>query len=465
MAERSIAARRRTSLASGVSWTDTKFVFLEVIHASVAHCNMVPASLRYNWYMQLRYRFRIYPTPGQRQALARTFGCARVVYNDALRARQTAYQDGQPYLRSGDLQKQLVTHAKTTPEREWLAGAPVGVLQQAIRDLDAAYKNFFEYLKARKQAIAQGRKPPRRVGPPKPKRKHGPQAARYTRSDRFKVLDNGRLRLPKVGEVEVRWSRSLPSDPSSVTVVLDAAGRYSASFVVTTAADETLPPLESEVGIDLGLTHFAVTSDGTKVAAPRFLRRAARKLKRLQRALSRKQKGSANRNKARVKVARQHAHVADTRRDWHHKLSTQLIRENQAIYVENLAINGLARTRLAKSVHDAGWSQFLTLLEYKAQRYGRTFAKVDRWFPSTRMCNTCGAIGEKKPLHVRAWTCVCGTTHDRDINAAMNILAEGRSDNENARRAGIRPGAIPAPRKETGTHRKRPKAQAGISAL
>jgi putative transposase len=222
------------------------------------------------------------------------------------------------------------------------------------------------------------------------------------------VLDNGRLRLPKIGDVPVRWSRSLPAEPSSVTVIRDAAGRYFASFVVQTTEDETLPETDSEVGIDLGLTHFAVLSDGTKVAAPKFLRRAARKLRRLQQDLSRKTKGSNNREKTVVKVARAHARVADTRRDWQHKLSTRIIRDNQAVYVEDLCVVGLGRTRLAKSVHDAGWTSFTGMLEYKAARYGRTFGRVDRFFPSTRMCSVCGRVGQKLPLNVREWRARAG---------------------------------------------------------
>lgn len=367
-----------------------------------------------------------------------------MVYNDALAARREAHANGEAYPRSGELQKQLITEAKKTPERAWLSDAPVGVLQQAIRDLDTAYRNFFDSL--------AGKRKGRKAAPPRFRsRKDRRQAVRYTKSDRFKVLDNGRLRLPKVGDVEVRWSRELPSAPSSVTVIVDAAGRYFASFVVTTTEDEVLPPSESEVGIDLGLSHFAVLSDGTKITAPRFLRRAARKLKRLQQDLSRKRRGSQNRKKAVVKVARAHARVADTRRDWQHKLSTKLIRENQAVYVEDLCVVGLGRTRLAKSVHDAGWSQFVTMLEYKASRYGRTFARVDRWFPSTRMCSTCGALTEKLPLNVRTWSCPCGTRHDRDVNAAKNVLAEGRSESRNDRGAQVRPAAMPAPRREAVT--------------
>ncbi len=178
----------------------------------------------------------------------------------------------------------------------------------------------------------------------------------------------------------------------------------------------------------LGLSTFAALSDGRKLDNPRFARRAERKLARAQRALARKRKGSKNRAKARARVARCHARVRDTRRDWLHQQSTRIIRDNQAVYVEDLAVAGLARTRLARSVHDAGWSTFVGMLAYKAARHGRVFGKVDRWFPSTRRCSACGLVGEPKPLHVRAWTCPCGAVHDRDVNAAINILAAGRAD-------------------------------------
>jgi len=396
--------------------------------------------------VQLRYSFRVYPTAGQQQSLARAFGCARVVFNDGLRARQEARENGLPYVSDGDLSKRVITEAKKTEARAWLGEVSAVVLQQALADLNTAYRNFFHSL--------SGKRKGRKVAPPRFRsRKDNRQAIRFTANARFKVLGNGRLRLPKIGDLSVRWSRPLPSAPTSVTIVRDAAGRYFASFVVTMTQDETLPPVESEVGIDLGLTHFAVLSDGSKVAAPKFLRRAARKLKRLQQGLARKQKGSANRRKAVVKVARAHARVADTRRDWHHKLSTTIIRDNQAVFVEDLAVAGLVRTRLARSVHDAGWAQFTAMLEYKAARYGRTFARVDRWFPSTRMCSQCGAVSSKVPLNVRSWTCPCGAIHDRDINAARNIRAAGRVD-LNDRGAQIRPGAIPAPRGEAVTHRK-----------
>ncbi|MDX5563792.1 RNA-guided endonuclease TnpB family protein [Streptomyces sp. ID05-04B] len=376
--------------------------------------------------MQLRYQFRIYPTLGQRQALARTFGCARVVYNDALRIRKEAHAAGEPWSKSGDLSKLLITQAKRTPERAWLSNAPVGVMQQALRDLDAAYRNFFDSLSGK-------RKGPKAGEPRFRSLRSNRQAARYTRSDAFRVRPNGKLFLPKVGEVSVRWSRNLPSDPTSVTVIKDAAGRYFASFVVQTDPSEVLPEATDEVGIDLGLTHFAVLSDGRKVSSPKFLRRAERKLKKAQQALSRKAKGSSNRKKAVTRVARLHARVADARRDHHHKLSTTIIRENQAVYVENLSVKGLARTRLAKSIHDAGWAQFVSMLEYKAIRYGRTFGKVDRFLPSSQTCHVCFVIDGPKPLNVRTWTCeACQTTHNRDVNAARIVLAAGRAERENA---------------------------------
>lgn len=394
--------------------------------------------------MQLRYNFRVYPDAVQRTALAQAFGCARVVFNDALRLRQQVRQAGEKYVSDGDLSKLVITQAKDTPERAWLGEVSSVVLQQALADLNTAYRNFF--------ASISGKRKGRKVAPPRFRsRKDNRQAIRFTKNSRFKVLDNGLLRLPKIGDLSVRWSRVLPSEPSSVAIIKDAAGRYFVSFVVQTTGDETLPPVDSEIGIDLGLTHFAVMSDGTKVTAPKFLRRAARKLKRLQQALSRKTKGSNRRKKAVGHLARAHARVADTRRDWQHRLSTSIIRDNQAVYVEDLCVVGLGRTRLAKSVHDAGWASFTGMLQYKAARYGRTFGRVDRFFPSTRMCSDCSRINDKMTLDVRAWDCPCGSHHDRDTNAAINIKAAGQAD-FNDRGAQVRPGLVPAPRGEAVTH-------------
>jgi len=371
--------------------------------------------------MQLRYNFRLYPTPGQRIALAKAFGCARVVYNDGLRIRQEAFKAGLPYIKDADLQKQVITEAKKTPERAWLSEVSSVVLVQSLNDLHKAYRNFF--------ASVTGKRKGPKIAPPKFKsRKDNRQAIRFTRNAKFAITAGGKLRLPKIGDVKVKWSRALPAEPSSVTVVKDSAGRYFASFVVEVPG-EPLPETTGEVGIDLGLTHFAVLSNGKKIASPKFLRRAERRLRKAQKALSRKQKESNNRAKARLRVAKLHAKVADARRDFAHKLSTAIIRENQAVFVEDLSVSGLARTRLAKSVHDAGWGQFVAMLEYKAARYGRTFARVNRFAPTSQVCSACGALDGPKPLHIRSWTCKeCGTVHARDVNAAKNILAAGRAE-------------------------------------
>jgi transposase len=288
--------------------------------------------------VQLRYNCRLDPQPRHRAALGKAFGCARVVFNDGLAARRDAHQAGQPYLTDAELSARL-TAAKVTPQRVWLTEVSAVVLQQALADLNTAYRNYFASLNGTRKGPT--------IGPPRFRsRKDSRQAIRFTANARFTVLPDGKLRLPKIGDVPVRWSRPLPSEPSSVTVTRDSAGRYFASFVVQ-AGSRLLPEAQSVVGIDLGLKHFAVLSDGRKITAPRFLRRAEIKLRRAQRALSRKQKGSRNRDKARVAVARAHARVADARRDFCHQLSTALIRENQAVAVENLAVKGLARTRLA----------------------------------------------------------------------------------------------------------------------
>jgi len=394
--------------------------------------------------VQLRYNYRLYPTPGQRAALARAFGCARVVFNDGLRARQEAFAAGLPYLTDRELSARL-TAAKATPDRAWLREVSAVVLQQALVDLNAAYRNFF--------ASATGQRPGPKVAQPRFRsRKDRRQVIRFTRNAGFSVSRGGRLRLPRIGDVPVRWSRKLPSVPSSVAVIKDAAGRYFASFVVETEPDE-LPEVEPVVGIDLGLTHFAVLSDGRKITSPRFLRRAEKKLRRKQRDLSRKQAGSKNRDKARVKVARAHAKVADARRDFCHRLSTALIRENQAVAVEDLAVNGLARTRLAKSVHDAGWSAFVAMLEYKARMYGRKFYRIGRFEPTSQVCSVCGLRDGPKPLHIRAWQCAgCGVWLDRDVNAAVNV-ARAAGLAVSACGARVRPGAIPAQRVEAGTLR------------
>jgi putative transposase len=263
--------------------------------------------LRDENHVQLRYNYRAYLLPAERSAAGRALGCARVAWNDALAYRKAAHEAGEKYPADGEVSARL-TALKATPEREWLNEVSSVVLQQSLADLGKAYRAFFASLSGK-------RKGPKAGAPRFKSRKDPRQPLRFTASSRFRILEDGRPRLPKIGDIEVRWSRELPAAPTSVTLTRDAAGRYFVSFVVE-AGERPLPETGRECGIDLGLTHFAVMDDGTKIAAPKLLRRAGRKLRKAQRDLSRKQKGSANRNKARVKVARAHAHVAGARRDF-----------------------------------------------------------------------------------------------------------------------------------------------------
>jgi putative transposase len=390
----------------------------------------------------VRYRYRLYPSPGQRQALARVFGCARVVYNDCLRLREECYAAGVK-ISNSEVQRRVITLAKHTPEREWLAGAPSVALVQACNDARRAYQNWFDSL--------SGTRKGRKIGHPVFRRKHRRQSIRLTRNG-FS-LRGSRLYVAKVGEIYLRWSRPLPSPPSSVTVICERDGCYYASFVVD-RAPAPLPPSAREVGIDVGLARLAVTSDGEITVNPRFLRAKERHLARAQRALSRKRKGSANRAKARRRVAVLHRKVRETRLDHAHKTALRLVRDNQAVYAEDLAVSGLARTRLAKSVHDAGWAQLLRLVGEKAGQYGRTFHRIGRFVPTSQICSACGTKDGPKPLSVRTWTCAaCGAVHDRDINAARNILAAGRADRLNACGGTVRPPPAVAGPVEAGTHR------------
>ena len=377
-------------------------------------------------------------------ALAKAFGCARVVFNDGLRARQEAFAAGLPYVTDRELSARL-TKSKATSERVWLGEVSAVVLQQALVDLNIAYRNFF--------ASASGRRKGPVTGPPRYRsRKDNRQAIRFTRNAKFSIIPGGKLRLSKIGDIRVRWSRPLPSAPSSVTLIKDAAGRYFASFVIEVEPGP-LPKTEPVVGIDLGLAHFAVLSDGRKIASPRFLRRAEKKLRRAQRSLSRKQEGSRNQKRARGRVARVHARVTDARREFHHQLSTALIRENQAVAVEDLAVKGLGRTHMAKSIYDAGWSAFVRMLEYKAQRYGRSFYRIGRFEPTTQACSSCGAKDGPKGLGVRAWQCRrCEVWLDRDINAAVNV-ARAAGLAVAACGAQVRPGLALAQCSEAGTLR------------
>jgi putative transposase len=365
----------------------------------------------------------------------------RTVYNDAIAARKAAYRDGLPFPSTAELDKRLITVAKRTTERSWLTEVSTVPLQQALRDCHAAYQNFFDSLAGRRRGA--------RIGPPRFRRRSSRQTARYTRNG-FSLRKNGKLYIAKVGEIKVAWSRELAAEPSSVTIIKTPTDKYYASFVVELDdGADVLEPIhdpEAETGIDLGLKDFAVLSGGRVIENPRFFKRMERKLKKTQRVLSRKMKGSANRAKARARLARVHEQIKDRRDDWLNQQVSTLVRENQALYT----VKGLARGRAAKSIHDAALSMFCARLESKAIRAGRTFARVDRYFPSTQLCSACVAhTGPKglEGLKVREWVCGCGVVHDRDRNAAVNILREGKrmvaagqAETRNASGGQVRPG-------------------------
>ena len=387
--------------------------------------------------MQMRYRYRVEPTAAQQQALARVFGCCRVVFNDALRVRAEAYQSGNN-LSDSEIQRRVVTHAKTTTERAWLSDVPSVALVQSVNDSRRAWRNFFE--------SQTGNRKGRKIGRPKFKsRKNHRQSFRLTRNG-FSLRDNGRLYVAKVGEVAVRWSRDLPSAPSSVTIIREPDGHFYASFVVDVPPSQ-MPWVPREAGVDLGITRLATvaTSDGQRkdLANPKYLDRKMRRLVRLEREKSRREKGSKNRDKSRLKVAVAHNEVARARKDYHHKQALALVCDNQVIHVEDLNVAGMVKNRrLARAIGDAGWGQFLRILGEKADRYGRTVHAVSRWLSSSKTCSACGHRLDELPLHIRSWRCTaCQSVHDRDYNAAKNILAAGRAERINARGAPISPPA------------------------
>ena len=356
------------------------------------------------------YKFRFYPDPEQENILARTFGSARFAYNYMLRLRTDAWYERQERIGYHETSSAL-TLLKKDADFGWLNEVSCVPVQQSLRHLQTAFTNFFA----------------KRAAYPSFKSKHGKQSAEYT-SSAFK-WDGKSLTLAKMKEpLAIRFSRTVPkaAKVTTVTVSKDTAGRYFVSMLCDDAV-ATLPEATGQIGIDLGLTHFAVLSTGEKIAAPNVFRKNEKKLAKLQRRLAKKQKGSKNRAKAKLKVARIHAKIADTRRDFTHKLSTRLIRENQTIATETLAVkNMLKNGNLAKSISDAGWSDFVRQLEYKAKWYGRTLVGIDKWYPSSKRCSACGFVVSKMPLSVREWTCPeCGVVHDRDLNAARNILAAG----------------------------------------
>jgi putative transposase len=356
------------------------------------------------------YQYRIYPTDEQKKTLVRTFGCVRFVYNWALRLRTDAYYERQERLYYSDTSARL-TALKGQPEYSWLNEVAAVPLQQSLRHLDKAFKNFFEG----------------RADYPKFHSRHGEQSATYV-GTAFK-WDGTTLTLARMDTaLNIVWSRPLPKGckPTTVTITKDTANRYFLSILVEEDIKH-LPRVKKQVGLDLGLKSMVITSDGEHVGNPRYGRSDEKKLAKAARRLSKKKKGSKNRAKARLKVAKAHAKIADRRRDYQQKLSTRIIRENQTICIESLQVKNMIKNHsLASSISDVGWSEFTRQLEYKAKWYGRTLIKIDKWYPSSKRCHSCGHVLDSLSLDERFWMCPqCKAFHDRDINAAKNVLAAG----------------------------------------
>ncbi|MFE9953089.1 RNA-guided endonuclease InsQ/TnpB family protein [Streptomyces sp. NPDC005531] len=369
------------------------------------------------------FKYRFHPTNEQAAELSRTFGCVRKVYNLALEARTVAWFQRQERV-NYNATSAMLTQWKKTEELAFLCEVSSVPLQQTLRHLQGAFSNFFE-----------GRaKYPRFKS-----KKRNRRCAEYTRSA-FAYRD-GALTLAKMkSPLAIVWSRPLPegAEPSMVTVSQDSAGRWFVSMLCEDASVSPLPALDTAVGIDAGITTLVTLSTGEKITNPRHERRDRTRLAKAQRVLAKKDKGSRNRDKARIKVAEVHARIADRRRDFLHQLTTRLVRENQTIVIEDLTVRNMVKHKsLARAISDAAWTDMRSMLEYKCAWYGRNLVAIDRWFPSTRLCSACGTVQDKLPLNVREWTCGCGTTHDRDVNAACNILAAGLA--VTACGAGVRP--------------------------
>ena len=396
------------------------------------------------------YRYRFYPTPDQDAILSRTLGCTRFVYNWALHLRTDAYAERQEHMSYADTSAAL-TALKKAEATLWLNEVSSVPLQQALRHLDRAFRNFFAG----------------RAKYPVFKKKRHRQAATYATSAFTWDAASKSLQLAKMdAPLAIVWSRQMPKDarPSTVTVTRDAAGRYFVSILI--AEDIRPKPVTPQmVGLDLGL-HDAVTlSTGEKIGNERFFHQDAKKLAHAQRDLARKQPGSKNREKQRRKVAKIHATIADRRNDFLHKLTTRLINENQVICVESLAVKHLIRNhRLAKAIADVGWGELIRQLAYKAVWYGRTVVAIDRFYPSSKRCHVCGHILDSLSLDVREWECPsCHTLHDRDVNAAINILAAGLA--VNACGEAVRPGrttSAQARPREAGRSRERSPESPGF---
>jgi putative transposase len=371
------------------------------------------------------YKYRFYPSDEQKRILAQTFGCCRYVYNWALRERTDAYYQHGERLYYESTAQRLVT-LKKQEETIWLNEVSSVPLQQALRHLDKAFRNFFEG----------------RADYPTFKKKRNQQAATYA-SNAFTWNEHA-LTLAKMdAPLSIVWHRPLPDSckPSSITITKDEANRYFVSILV----EEDIKPLEvtpKTVGLDLGLKSMVITSDGHTYGNPQFFTKDEKKLAKAQRRHAKKKKGSKNRAKARLKVARIHKKIADRRRNYQHQLSTHTIRENQVVCVESLSVKNMVKNHcLAKAISDVGWAEFVRQLEYKAAWYGRTLVKIDKWYPSSKRCFDCGHILDSLTLDVRSWTCPqCGVVHDRDINAAKNILAAGLA--VAACGEAVRPGAV-----------------------
>ena len=359
------------------------------------------------------YRYRCYPTPAQASVLARTFGCARFVYNWSLCLRSDAYFQRHERV-SYAATSTALTLLKREPATAWLTEVSSVPVQQALRHLDRAFRNFFAG----------------RAKYPAFHTKHGVQAAEYTTSAfRWDAVAQS-LTLAKMdAPLAIRWSRPLPdgAQPSTVTVSHDTAGRYFVSILVEEEIAALPPAPAPAVGLDVGLHDVVVLHTGEKVGNPRFFHRDAKRLVKAQRRLAKKRLGSKNRDKARRKVARIHARIADRRRDFLHQLSTRLIRENQTICVEDLQVKAMVKhPTLAQAIHDVGWGELVRQLTYKAAWYGRTLAAIDTWYPSSKRCSACGHVLGSLSLDARSWMCPeCGSIHDRDVNAAKNVLAAG----------------------------------------
>ncbi len=361
------------------------------------------------------YRLRLYPTAEQKTLIDKTIGCARYVYNKFLAARMELYKAEKKSLSYNQCSAGL-TVMKQEEETSWLQEVDKFALQNSLRDLDKAYANFF-----------QGR-----ARFPRFKKKHGKKQSyrtNFTHGNIAVNLECRTIKVPKLGWVEFRTDKLLKKFPEKIlnaTVRRTASGEYYVSVVCKTEV-ELLPSVGTAIGVDLGIKDLGVLSTGEHILNPRHYRKAEQKLIRLQRAYARKENGSKNQEKARLKVARQHEKVANQRKDLLHKFSSKLIRENQVVCIEDLSVKNLIRNRkLAKSIQDAGWGMLHAMLDYKARWYGRVVVTVGRFYPSTKTCHVCGHTVPMLTLDVRSWQCpVCRTVHDRDENAAINILNEG----------------------------------------